>query len=101
MLVALAVIVEVVAVGMQNMKIGLGPCEGDVEQSPLLLDLGVRFGGQVGRGSFLRVRWRCLIFEGSVIRLGHFTDVTIDPRGARLRQITSPNDSLELNSTHP
>ena len=33
---------------MQDVEVGLGPCEGDVEQSPLLLDLGVRFGGQVG-----------------------------------------------------
>ena len=49
MLVAFVVIVEVVAMGMQNMKVGLRPCEGEVEQSPLLFDLGVRFGGQIGR----------------------------------------------------
>ena len=49
MLVALAVIVEVVAVGIQDVEVGLRPCEGDVEQSPLRFDFGVGFGGQVGR----------------------------------------------------
>ena len=37
MLVALAVIVEVVAMGMQDVEVGLRPCEGDVEQSPQFL----------------------------------------------------------------
>ena len=37
MLVALAVIVEVVAMGMKNVEVGLRPCEGDVEQSPQFL----------------------------------------------------------------
>ena len=49
MLVALAVIVEVVAMRMQDVEVGLRSCEGDVEQSPFLFDLGVRFGGQIGR----------------------------------------------------
>ena len=49
MLVALAVIVEVVAMRMQDMEVGLRTGKGDVEQSPLLFDFGVRFGGQVGR----------------------------------------------------
>ena len=49
MLVALAVIVDVVAMRRQDVEVALRPCEGDVEQSPLLFDLGVRFGGQIGR----------------------------------------------------
>ncbi len=43
MLVALAVIVEVVAVGMPDVQVGLRPCERDVEQSPLRFDFGVGF----------------------------------------------------------
>ena len=49
MLVALAVIVEIVAVGMQDMQLGLRTSEGDVEQSSLLFDLGLGFGGQIRR----------------------------------------------------
>ena len=48
-LVALAVIVEVVAVRMKNVEVGLRTGKGDIEQSPLLFDLGLRLGGQVAR----------------------------------------------------
>ena len=79
MLVALAVIVEVVAVRMQNMEVGLRPCERDVEQSPLLFDLGVRFGGQIGRDVAVgRVQdeYR-LPFEAPVSNVGQFAKVFV------------------------
>ena len=49
MLVALAVIVEVVAMRMQDVEVGLRTGKGDVEQSPLLFDFGIGFSGQIGR----------------------------------------------------
>jgi len=78
-LVALAVIVEVVAVRMQNVEVGLRSCEGDVEQSPLLFDLGVRLGGHVGRDVAIgRVQdeYR-LPFEAPVSNVGQFAKVFV------------------------
>lgn len=47
MLVALAVVVKVLAMGMQNVEVGLRPREGDIEQPPLFFNFGVRLGRQI------------------------------------------------------